>query len=269
MANIGAVRSITQVGTYEPFGLQVSRGQITGHERICPFGLNSEVGTVLETVWQEGGVYAFPAAATVMTVSSSSTDDDGSPAGTGARTVVVEGLDANYVEISETITMNGTTAVNTTNSYLRVNKMYVATAGTTTGAVGNIYIGTGTVTTGKPAVVYNMMGIGTNTSESLIYTVPANNTAYLLNFAVSSANSTANSSTSFRVTICPNGGVFQIANLVRVAGHGSYSCEAIYPVPVPEKSDIAVLAAASADSSAVSAQLQAVVIANNIVGSVG
>jgi hypothetical protein len=269
MANIGAVRSITQIGTYEPFGLQVSRGQIQGHERICPFGLNSDISTSLETVWQEGGAYTFPAAATVMTVSSSSTDDDGSPAGTGARTVVVEGLNASYAEISETITMNGTTAVNTVNSYLRVNKMYVATGGTTAGAVGNIYIGTGTVTTGKPAVVYNMMGIGTNTSESLIYTVPAGSTAYLLNFAVSSSNSTANASTSFRVTICPNGGVFQIANLVRVAGNGSYSCEAIYPFPVPEKSDINVLAAASAGNSAVSAQLQAVVIANAITGSNG
>lgn len=257
------VSSVTRMGSYEPFGLQVSRGQITMHERICPFGINSEVGTSLETVWQEGGVYAFPAAATVMTVSSSSADDDGAPAGTGARTVVVEGLDASYAPISETITMNGTTAVNTTNSYLRVNRMYVATGGTTAGAVGNIYIGTGTVTDGKPAVVYNMMGIGTNTSESLIYTIPAGYSAYLLNFAVSSANPTANASTSFRVNICPNGGVFQIVNLVRIAGNGSYSCEAIYPFPVAEKSDIAVLAAASAGNSAVSTQLQAVIIKND------
>lgn len=257
------VSSISRVGTTEPFGLQVSRGQITMHERICPFGLNSDVSTSLETVWQEGGVYAFPASATVMTVSSSSANDDGNPAGTGARTVVIEGLDANYSSISETITMNGTTAVNTTKSYLRVNKMYVATGGTTAGAVGNIYIGTGTVTDGKPAVVYNMMGIGTNISESLVYTVPAGYTAYLLNFAVSSSNSTANASSSFRVNICPNGGVFQIVNLVRVAGNGSYSCEAIYPFPVPEKADINVLAAASAGNSAVSAQLQAVIIKNN------
>jgi hypothetical protein len=257
------VSSVTRMGSYEPFGLQVSRGQITMHERICPFGLNSVVGTGLETVWQEGGVYAFPAAATVMTVSSSSTDDDGSPAGTGARTVVVEGLDSSYNKISETITMNGTTAVNTTNSYLRVNKMYVATGGTTAGAVGNIYIGTGTVNAGKPAVVYSMIGIGTNTSESLVYTVPAGYSAFLLNFAVSSANDTANSSTSFRVNICPSGGVFQIVNLVRVPGNGSYSCEAIYPFPVTEKSDIVVLAAASAGNSAVSSQLQAVIIKND------
>jgi hypothetical protein len=254
------ISSISRQGAYEPFELQVSRGQIQGHEAECPFGLNSTVGTSYETVWQESSVYAFPASATVMKVSSSSTDDDGSPAGTGARTVVIEGLDASYARVSETITMNGTTAVNTTNSYLRVNKMYVATAGTTAGAAGTIYIGTGDLTAGKPAVVYNMMGVGTNTSETMIYTVPAGYTAYFANLAVSSINSNANAGTSFEVLVCPFGGVFQIVNLTRIAGNGSSTCAAIYPHAVPEKSDIEIRAAATTASSSVTAQLQMVII---------
>ena len=53
MANIGVVRSITQTGTYEPFELQVARGQITGHEVINIFGYNPDVDTSEESVWPE------------------------------------------------------------------------------------------------------------------------------------------------------------------------------------------------------------------------
>ena len=108
------VSSITRVGTYEPFELQVSRGQITMHERFCPFGFNDAVGSSAETIWSVGGTYTFPSTATALTVVSSSANDDGNPVGTGARTVTIEGLDANYLPVSETVTMNGTTDVTTT-----------------------------------------------------------------------------------------------------------------------------------------------------------
>ena len=59
-------------------------------------------------------------AATVLKVSSSSTaDDEGS---TGAETVELFGLDADYNEINETVTLDGQTAVNTTKEYLRIKK---------------------------------------------------------------------------------------------------------------------------------------------------
>ena len=79
------ISSITRQGAFEPFELQVSRNQIMGHRVVNVFGYNADIDTALETVWPQGGVLTRPAAALVMTVSSSSTDDDA--AGTGARTV--------------------------------------------------------------------------------------------------------------------------------------------------------------------------------------
>ena len=38
------VSSITRFGTYEPFELQVARGQITMHESISVFGYSTVVG---------------------------------------------------------------------------------------------------------------------------------------------------------------------------------------------------------------------------------
>ena len=114
------LRSISQVGTSEPFELQVSRGQIPGHKTVFKFGYNAVVGATKETIWEQSGLYAYPASATVMTLSSSSAND--TAAGTGARTVEVFGLDADYNEINEVVTLNGQTAVNTTKSYFRINR---------------------------------------------------------------------------------------------------------------------------------------------------
>ena len=103
------VSSISRVGTSEPFELQISRGQIAYHEFIHKFGYNPSIGTSDETVWSEGGLYVYPTSASTMYISSSSTAD--TAAGTGARTATVSGLDANFDEISETVSLNGQAGV--------------------------------------------------------------------------------------------------------------------------------------------------------------
>jgi len=267
MANIGVVRSITQVGTYEPFELQVSRGQITGHSSFCQFGANGAVGTSLETVWVGSSLYTFPASATTTTVSSSSADD--ASAGTGARTVLVQGLNASYEAVSETASLNGQTGVTLTNQYLRVNKVTVLTAGSGGTSAGSIYVGTGTVSTGVPAAIINRTGSSSNESESAFYTVPAGYTAYITRFTMSSANSTAEASTRFILRIRPFGGVFGYKAIYNIPGNGIYECEAAYPLAVPEKSDLDILSLTSADSAYASTQLQIVLVANALTGSIG
>jgi len=103
------VSSITRIGTSEPFELQVSRGQIAYHEFIHKFGYNPDIANSNETIWSQGGVYTYPTSASTMYISSSSTAD--TAAGTGARTATVSGLDANFDEISETVSLNGQAGV--------------------------------------------------------------------------------------------------------------------------------------------------------------
>jgi hypothetical protein len=103
------VSSISRIGTTEPFELQISRGQVGWHEPVHKFGFNAAVGTGLETVWAEGGLYSYLGTASTLYISSSSTDDTG--AGTGARTVTVSGLDNNFDEKIETVTLNGQAGV--------------------------------------------------------------------------------------------------------------------------------------------------------------
>jgi hypothetical protein len=259
------IRSITQVGTSEPFDLQVARGQIPGHNPLFKFGNNPTVGNSAETIWSQGGLYSYLSAATVLKVSSSSAND--TSAGTGARTVQLSGLDADYNEINETVTLNGQTAVNTTNEFLRINRMIVRSAGTGGANAGTIYAGTGTVTAGVPANVYASVneGVGSNQSLMALWTVPAGHTAYVLQYNVS------NGTTSNTPAVCklilavrPYGEVFQSKD-VKSLTTGMH-VEEVFSLPqkIEEKSDIEVRAESSSASVSfdISAALEIIYIQN-------
>jgi hypothetical protein len=257
---MGIYSSATRQGTYEPFELQVARGQVDGHKTLFKFGINGDVGTSVETVWAQGGTYAYPASATVMKISSSSAND--AAAGTGARTISIAGLDANYNEISETVILDGQTEVNTVNSYLRIFRMFVATAGSGATAAGTIYAGTGTVTSGVPATVYGMIALNANQTQMAFWTVPAGYTLYLTGLFYTSGNTNANAWTNFQLIQRPLGGVFRQQSSSRVAGNGDFIVDLHTPLAFTEKTDIEVRAVASTSPSNVSAEFEGIYIKN-------
>jgi len=121
------VNSITRQALYEPFDLQVARGQIYGHSVLNIYGYQSAVGTSFVPVWEGNTTYTFPSSAIQMHVASSVNSGDDKT----NTFVLINGLDANYNQISETIKLNGTTAVTTVKSYLRINSMSVTTGAPT------------------------------------------------------------------------------------------------------------------------------------------
>ena len=242
-----AITSITQKGTTEDFGLQVARGQIPYHKHVYKFGQNAVVGNSVETIWSQGGLYSYPPSATTMTVSSSNTND--TSAGTGARTVLISGLDGDYDEISETITLNGQTAVTTTNSFLRVNRAIVLTAGSGGVNAGIIYVGTGTVTSGVPANIYTTInGDGTNQTLQTFWTVPANYTAYIHQTNISTGNSSNTPAVLKTLLLArPHGGVFNTKEVI-VLTDGNHLQMYSFPIKLTEKTDIEFRAVSSSNS---------------------
>ena len=257
---MGTYSSATRQGAYEPFELQVARGQVDGHKALFKFGINGDVGTSVETVWAQGGTYVYPASATVMKISSSSADD--AAAGTGARTISIAGLDASYNEISETVILDGQTSVNTVNSYLRISRMFVVTAGSGATAAGTIYAGTGTVTSGVPATVYGMIALNANQTQMAFWTVPAGYTLYLTGLFYTSGNTNANAWTNFQLIQRPLGGVFRQQSSSRVPGNGDFVIDLHTPIAFAEKTDIEVRAVASTSPSNVSAEFEGIYIKN-------
>lgn len=86
------------------------------------------VSTGFETLWDLIGSFTFPTGAETWEVISDSTAD--TLLGTGARKVLVLGLDTSYAPQSEIIEMNGITAVITTRTdWLRVEDPIVIDSG--------------------------------------------------------------------------------------------------------------------------------------------
>lgn len=227
--------SITLYERTEPFELQVARGLIDGHKTLFKFGNNPDSNGTLETVWSHSTLYVYPLAATAMKVSSTSANDN--ITGTGAHTVLVAGLDANYNEISEIVTLTGQTPVLTTTVFLRVFRAYVVTAGVSNTAAGTIYIGDGVVTAGLPALVYAEIPLGENQTLMAMWTVPAGYTFYMYRGSFSAASNNASQYVLGKFMVRPLGGVFRNAADV-TANSNVIQYDFEIPLAIPEKSDI-------------------------------
>ena len=266
LQNPSPPHSVTVQGAFEPFELQVSRNQITLHQPYFRFGFANAIGTTQQTITPAvaaGAAYAYPATATVMKVSSSSAND--TAAGTGARTILVAGLDANYNAISETVILNGQTAVNTVNSFLRIQYTELLTVGSGAGQAGTIYIGTGTVTTGVPAVIYWQSEISYNNFGFAGYTVPAGYTAYITSYTITSQSTTANVNVSAALVIYEYGkGYSEIQSTARLTSSSSFDRHFDYPFAIAEKNDIELRAwATTAGVVNVTGEIQFVLIKND------
>jgi len=105
-------------------------------------------------------------AASTLTIVSSSTDDDGAPAGIGANNIIIYGVDANRKAQTEVVVLNGTTSVVTATTWLGINRVAVYIAGTSLNNVGNITV---TATTGGTVQAYMPAGEGT-TQQAIFFT---------------------------------------------------------------------------------------------------
>lgn len=231
------------------YGIQIHQGRWNS-KIVNKFGFNADIATDEETIWDQGGSYSYLSSASVLKVSSSSANDTSD--GTGARTVQVYGVDSDYNEINEIVTLNGQTAVNTSNSFLRVYRAIVRTAGSGEKNAGDIYVGDGTVTSGVPATKYAKILVGNNQTLMALWTVPSGYTGYLYQFDCSSGSTAANKFQTIKLFIRPENEVFQVKD-VQTIHNSNIVLDYGVPLKINEKSDIEVRAFASSGTDAVSA----------------
>lgn len=146
---------------------KLSLGEIPNHSIVYKFGRNPSVSAT-PTLIGSGGIYGLPTTAQTVTVTSTDATNDVFPAGSGARTVEVIGLDSNWDEVSEIINMGATGS----QLFLRVIRAKVATAGTITLNGG---ANSGVVTVKQSTSAIKMVEIEANAGQTLIacYTVPS------------------------------------------------------------------------------------------------
>jgi hypothetical protein len=219
------------VGSY-PYFLQVSRGLVTGHKRIFKFGYNEEIQDVEETIWDVGGLYAYPSSAVTMTATSSSgaTDED--------VQVTIQGVDASYNELSETVTLNASGTATTTGSFLRVNRAFVASG---TASAGNITIANGGTTYAYVSTLHQQ-------TLMAIWTVPAGYTGYLFQVDTTAFTVQNNKVATIRMITRELNGVFRTQQKFDLF-QASYHQDIVCPQPILEKTDIEFRAIADSSNA--------------------
>jgi len=141
---------------------------------VIIFGHNDDLdsGTLPETLIPWGGLYSFPAAAGTISIVSASANDASN--GTGARTLTITGLDSNWGVQEKTYTLNGTTPVVTSDTWLRVNKVHVTTVGS-----GGVNAGTITFTHSNTSALCAQINANEGCSHACVYSVPNNYTFFI------------------------------------------------------------------------------------------
>ena len=240
-----------------PYGLQVALGNITGVANVSKFGRNLDVDTGFEEdVWSQGGSWVAPTTARVHDIVSSNAND--TSAGTGARTVEIFGLDSNFDEISETVTMNGTTNVATVNSYTRIFRMIVRTAGTGGQNAGDI-----TATAQTDATVTAVITAAFNQTLMAIYTVPDSKSAYINN-VFASVNRQASAGINLTMFVRPENEVWQAKFTLGLNSVGSSAFQRNFYSSnlISGRTDIRISANTSANNADVSAGFDLFIIDN-------
>jgi hypothetical protein len=148
------------------FGLNVARGLVPGMTGVFKAGYNPAfVNGSEESFWSHSVIYpwsAWNAGGTLSCYSSSASD---------TATLTIIGLNSTtWAEQTETITLNGTTPVVTTNSFIRINTVLY------NGATANV----GEIHCDRNGTTVAHIAADTGIGQGAQYTVPAGYTAYVM-----------------------------------------------------------------------------------------
>ena len=207
-------------------GMAIALGEFNDTSSIDKFGLNSAVGTSYETVWDAGAIYAYPSSAVTMTVTSASGASDN-----GVEVTII-GLDGDYAEVEQSVTLGGLGVATTTQTFLRVFRAFVSNGQDATGVLDIDNGGT----------VYAQIQPDFQQTMMAVYTIPAGKTGYLLSGNVSS---TKDKDITAKLMMREEGGVLRTKGLVLTPGTPFQRTWSI-PQRIPEKTDIEIRAKAGA-----------------------
>jgi hypothetical protein len=230
-----------------PWYMQVARGQVAGCSVVNIYGYQSAVGTTFIPVWENATVYTYPASASTMLLYSSSASDT-------AVSVLINGLDASYNLLSETLVCTGTAGVTSVNSYLRINSIAITGSNN---AVGDI-----TLSNAGKTVTYAKITAGNGKNQANIYTVPNGYTFYLtrVNAYTNQVGNLSSSYCTYRVYTKNSAGLVTI--LLQAPFGNQYSSIRIAPRAYAGATDIQWQANTPSSTASVGIAVEGILISN-------
>lgn len=248
-----AINNLVETGNISM--LDISRGIVPGISHINKFGRNLDVDSAVEDVWDAGGTYNFSTTADITHVVSSSASD--------TFTFSVQGLDTNWNEVTQDVTLAGTAAVALTTPLIRVFRMRNTSA---TAAIGTVQCGVGTTTGSFSAAnLRAQISIGQEQTLMAIYTIPAGKTGYVVNYWGNiNKGSGAAGAVDFTTFTRSFGGVFRVGLTTGVTTTAtSWFLHKWEPYPeLLEKTDVKISGQGSTNNFDVSAGFDIILVDN-------
>lgn len=241
--------SVTVQGAYEPFDVQVARGQVMGHSTLNIYGYQSAVTTTNIPLWENATAYTYPVSATLMNLVSTDAAD--------TATILITGLLAGYVLATESVVLGGTNPVSTVNAFLRINSMQVS-VGSATNPAGTVTLKDPTNTT-----TYAKINPGIGRTQMSIYTVPAGYTFYLSRVDSNSSfnGNNANYVTYKNYSVTSTG----VVSVTQQAPFTTwYHAQRVMPRPFAEKTDLQFQFVTSAGTAQVNCAVEGYLIKNDL-----
>lgn len=166
------------------FHEEVACGKRQGFTTWHKWGYNSDVDTAApETIWEPGGNPTFLTSAETLDVVSSDAND--TSAGTGATAVILYGIDSDRKSQTEVVTMDGTTTVTTSNTWLGLNRVAIYTAGSGMQNAGKI-----TITATTAGTTQATIPVGEGTTQQAIFFTQADHNFIARDLIINSAGAT-------------------------------------------------------------------------------
>ena len=253
---------------YSDDGLLIPLGAYTGISSINKFGTNHDIGTDYEHVWEQEGLWVPMPAATLVECASTSANDTAT--GSGAQSMVIQGLGPTGLSQQDSIVFDGTTPVVSNLLFSFINRAFIYTVGSSGFNEGTLYIADdstdwGGTTPGVPdtaAAIQAEIHAEDGQTQQMIYTVPFDKTGYVTGGYISADGSKVCTYQFFMVTrdtVADATGVKRVAFEATVTG-GSF-IKPFHPyVEVPGGSTALVQAKVDVGTAAVSSGLDIILV---------
>lgn len=221
-------------------GLAIAIGEFKDTTAINKFGYNGQVGLSWETVWDGNNEYTY-----ISSAGTAQATSDAAASADDTATVLVQGLNENYEEVEETLTVGGAAG---TVEFYRIHRAILISHPTSDANIGDI-----TITCDSKSAAIIQEGLGQTLMA--LYTVPTGKTAYLVQVDSGSAKDLEH---EIRLVTKHNGGVWNTkAYFTKRGGFDAVKFE--IPIEIPAEADVELKAKASA-TSAVSGAFELVLV---------
>lgn len=210
--------------------MSVARGRIPNTTPYGSYGKRTSTGAETNRVIWPNGIFTLPPATGVQ-MSLVSTDAADAAAGTNIQTIEIHYLDANLIEQSEFVTLQGLTPVLTVATDIRfINCIHVHTFGTSPYAAGNITASNGGVT-------YSQISTNELRCTSSARMVPSGKVCYVAGAVAGAVSGTASSGVFIQL-VASELDVIQYVDpmiLFPQSGIGLQDTSTSFNFPVPQK----------------------------------